>query len=304
MPLLQLNHSFSLTSAALIGAGVLGVLLPVQAAEVIAGPTGQPFKVASLPDGNYRFCSDRPPSDIDRVSGVCFRFRKVDDQITGDYYYPYEGSSVCLTGRVNGNTVSGQGLERIVENASPPQEVEKGQFTNWRQEGYLQVRRGIVFDQLPREGEAIRYRSALLNLNDFYQYNAGTVLPPTDCFSPATRSAGSRPEPDNLRELGMSEFYDRPVYLDEGSITPVGDNAYRYRTIIGVPNRLSETEYRVDCDRLETVQVLRSRYYDSDGDLQEVEVVNDAVPANQDNPPSTRRYNASQYICSTDAQGI
>lgn len=293
-----------LSPIALTGVTILCSMPLAQAAEVIAGPTGTQFKIASLPNGNYRFCSDRPPSDIQRVSGVCLRFQKNGDQIVGDYYYPYKGSSICLNGRVNGNTVTGQGLERFSIDAAPPDDFDQDSLHDWRQDGFLEVGRGVAVSDRPADQKAVRYRSALLNLNNFYQYNAGTVLPPSGCNLPTTRAARPTPDRENLRQVGESAFYNgEPVYLDETSITAVDDNEYRYQTLIGVPDRLSETEYRLDCDNLGTVQVLRSRYYDSDGDLQEVEVVNRAVSAEQrDNPnaaPSNQRYNASRYICNT-----
>ena len=83
-----------LTPIALTSVAILGRVPIAQAANVIAGPTDAQFKIANLPDGNYRVCSDRPPSDVERVSGVCFRFQKAGEAITGDYYYPYEGSSI------------------------------------------------------------------------------------------------------------------------------------------------------------------------------------------------------------------
>jgi hypothetical protein len=80
-----------------------GVSPIADAAQVIRGPTdtARQFTVESLPDGNYRLCSDSAPADIQRVSGVCFRFRKQGEDIVGEYYYPYEGSQVCLNGEVN-----------------------------------------------------------------------------------------------------------------------------------------------------------------------------------------------------------
>ncbi|NEP18514.1 MAG: hypothetical protein F6J97_16700 [Leptolyngbya sp. SIO4C1] len=292
--MLDLKQGLKILSIALTASLSAGV---AQAAEVIGGPTGAQFSLANLPDGNYRFCSSRPPSDINRVSGICFRFRKQGSAVTGDYYYPYEGSSLCLNGRVNGNTVTGQAVERMPENAGAPDRLGSEQLYDWRPEGFLQVRRGIYVDDRNRR-DAIRYRSALLNLNSFYQYNAGTVLPPADCPTRPNSAIGTDPDADNLREVGTSMYYEKPVYLDTSSIEPLGDSRYAYTTVIGVPSRLSETEYRLDCDDLETVQVLRSRYYDGDGDLQEIEEVNQAVPANPDNPSSTQRYNASRYICS------
>lgn len=151
--------------------------------NVMNGPANRTFAIASLPNGNYRFCSDDPPSDINRVSGACFRFRKAGQDIVGDYYYPYEGSSICLTGKVNGNTVTGQGLELLPLSASLPSNLPgENERTDWRQEGFLQVGRAERTNNYRNRRDAIRYRSAMLDLSSFYQYNAGAVLPPQQCF--------------------------------------------------------------------------------------------------------------------------
>jgi len=154
-----------------------GVSPIADAAQVIRGPTdtARQFTVESLPNGNYRLCSDSAPADIERVSGVCFRFRKQGEEIVGEYYYPYEGSQVCLNGEVNRNTVTGQAVEKMKTTPDLPQERH-----NWRQEGFLQVGRPKL-QATWNEATYVRYRSAILNLNQFYQFNAGTVLPPQNC---------------------------------------------------------------------------------------------------------------------------
>lgn len=158
----------------------LGLSPIAQSAEVIKGPTNARFTVESLPNGNYRLCSDRPPSDIQRVSGVCFRFRKQGKDILGEYYYPYKGSRTCITGKVNNNTVTGQSVETIPGNADMPSDLPRQDtMENWGQDGFLQVGRA----QLETEGSinAIRYRSTLLHLKDFYQFNLGQSKPPQNC---------------------------------------------------------------------------------------------------------------------------
>ena len=102
--------------------------------------------IATLADGNYRFCSSRPPSGVDQVSGVCFRFQKQANNIIGDYYYPYEGSSACIRGKVNGNTISGQAVERLQADSSPADELLE-QLTSWREEDFL-VGNGVYVDAI------------------------------------------------------------------------------------------------------------------------------------------------------------
>lgn len=293
-------YSLSITLVTLLGATA-----SAQAAVVVAGPTGGPFKVGNLPNGNYRFCSDRPTAetseDPGQPTGACFRFNKQSDRVIGTYYYPNTGESICFRGRVNGNTLSGQAIERLQNDIATSVEFSRGALTNWQDKGFLQVGQGIYVDDLNRR-DAIRYRSALLNLNSFYQYNAGAVSPPSNCPTRPSSTLSVSPTPDSLEELGTSRYYNKPIYLDTSSIQPVEGDTYAYTTLIGLPTRLSESEYRVDCGNLGTVQLLRSRYYDSDGDLQELELVNRTIKATQENAATTQRYNANRYVCRDYAQ--
>lgn len=269
-----------------------------RAAQVIGGPTSRQFSIESLSDANYRFCSDRAEG-IDRVSGVCFRFRKQGDEIVGDYYYPYEGSSLCVSGRVNNNTVTGQAIERLTTSRPAPENLPEDDFTDWRQEGFLKVR----YAERLASPERIRYRSLLLDLNGFYQYNAGPVVPPQNCLRQANRSIGpSDSVPDYLQEVGQSPFYELPVYLDQRSILQLEDNLYRYRTIIGVDTRESESDLIVDCDNADQVRIVRVRYYDEAGQVSEVEEI-DQVQSVSPEPPDTAKYNANQSICSSSEIG-
>lgn len=145
--------------------------------------------------------------------------------------------------------------------------------------------------------ERIRYRSLLLNLNDFYRYNAGPVVPPQSCLSQASQIIGSSDSvPDYLRTIGESPFYNQPVYLDERSILQLEDNLYRYRTIVGVDTRESESDLIVDCSNPNQVRIVRVRYYDDEGQLSEVEEI-DQVQSVSAEPPNTAKYNANQLIC-------
>ncbi len=286
---------------------LLGATFSAQAATVIGGPTSGQFKVSDLPNGNYRFCSDRPTSEASeepgQPTGACFRFNKQSDRVIGTYYYPNTGESICFRGRVNSNTLSGQAIERLQGDIATSVEFSRGALTNWQEKGFLKVGQGIYVDDLNRR-DAIRYRSALLNLNNFYQYNAGAISPPSNCPTRPSSTLSVSPTPDSLEELGTSLFYNKPVSLVTSSIQPVEGDAdvYAYTTIIGFPARLSESEYQVNCRNAETVLLLRSRYYDSDGDLQELELVDRLVAANQENAATTQRYNANRYVCREQAQ--
>ncbi|MGB3787513.1 MAG: hypothetical protein WA949_05855 [Phormidesmis sp.] len=280
---------------------LLSMATAAQAAEVVAGPTGASFVIGRLPDGNYRFCSEKPDGEDAQAAGACFRFRKEAQNIIGTYYYPNKGSSICFRGKVNSNTFSGQAIERFSVGETPPENFSQAQLSSWETAGFLQVGNGLYVDDLNRR-DAIVYRSALLNLNNFYQYNAGRISPPVSCPTRPSSLVSALPTPDELREVGTSDYYNQPIYLDFSSIEPVTPSTYLYTTLIGQPTRLSETEYQVDCQNLESIEVLRSRYYDQDGDLQELEIVNKTVPIDRSSPFATQRYNAVQVVCQEYAQ--
>ncbi len=131
--------------------------------------------IAGLADGNYRYVSgpaeERVYSEQELLSrgGVLFVFRKTGDEIMGSYSY-IDGESICVTGRVSGNTVSGQaypddGMARDLGET----------FSFWGPATFLRVRR-------TRGEEGNRYYgSATLELNDFSKINAGASLPPSSC---------------------------------------------------------------------------------------------------------------------------
>ena len=131
--------------------------------------------IAGLADGNYRYVSGpteaRAYSEQELLNrgGVLFVFRKTADEITGAYSY-VDGESVCVTGRVSGNTVSGQ--------AYPSSGVARDlgeEFAFWGPATFLRVRR--------TQGDTDNryYASATLELNDFSRINAGPSLPPSRC---------------------------------------------------------------------------------------------------------------------------
>ncbi|MFB6276375.1 MAG: hypothetical protein ABEI32_09555 [Halothece sp.] len=205
----------------LLIATVLLTWSPVaKATKVIRGPTNNQFTVESLPNGNYRLCSDAPPEDIQRVSGVCFRFRKQGEDIVGEYYYPYKGSKVCLTGEVKGNTITGQALEKINATAKSSSNFARGDsLENWQQDGFLQVGRAEKESSWGKS-DYVHYRSAMLNLNNFYQFNSGTVLPPKNCAI-APQKTAKIPEPSKVKyQKYQNERFDYQVKYPAQILTP------------------------------------------------------------------------------------
>ncbi|MEM9978585.1 MAG: hypothetical protein AAF808_13245 [Cyanobacteria bacterium P01_D01_bin.2] len=131
--------------------------------------------IAGLADGNYRYVSGpadgRIYSDSDLLNrgGVLFVFRKTGDDLIGTYSY-IDGEAICVTGRISGNTVSGQ--------AYPADGTARDlaeTFAAWGSAPFLRVRRtqGGVGERY--------YASATLELNDFSRINAGSSLPPSRC---------------------------------------------------------------------------------------------------------------------------
>ena len=302
--------------------GSLSSAIAANAAVVIGQPAGSTTPIASLRDGNYRFCSSRTtlanalfptrgrPAN---TAGACFRFRKQASQIVGDYYYPSVGASVCLTGSLRGNTITGQAIERLLPGTASLVNYQQSVLTNWRAAGFLKVADGSLIEG---SNDAIQYESASLNLEDFYRYNAGYVAPPSDCSAAANVSRSSTETPRALKDLGTSPYYAQSIYLDENSVESSEEGVYTYTTVVGIDTRLNETEYRVDCVNADTAagiqaggaQILRSRYYDSDGDLQGLEIFDFSETSRSDllgmlaAGRNIQPNAASQYVCEQFAQ--
>ncbi|MEM8806737.1 MAG: hypothetical protein AAGF01_11975 [Cyanobacteria bacterium P01_G01_bin.38] len=131
--------------------------------------------IASLPDGNYRYWSGQSEFRVvgnqellDR-GGALFVFHKTGNAVTGAFSY-VDNEAICVSGRVSGNTISGQAYPY----SSEVRDLAES-FEPWGPAGFLQVRRA----QTVETGDF--YDSAILNLNDFSRINAGAVLPPERC---------------------------------------------------------------------------------------------------------------------------
>lgn len=146
--------------------------------------------IQSLPNGNYRFCSNPPPDavvdDIEILAaGHCFLFRKSGDRVTGYLWdmSTYGEVSTCTVGTVNGNVITGEAYEYFFDTEITPEPKYQGTVPqNWDDYGYLKVAgatarytHGVVTET------TIKYSTAILDISDFYRYNAGTQAPPTSC---------------------------------------------------------------------------------------------------------------------------
>ncbi|MBW4577330.1 MAG: hypothetical protein KME08_18840 [Aphanothece sp. CMT-3BRIN-NPC111] len=158
------------------------------------GATPQPVKssLQRLANGNYKVCSEPPSTSIDKdkdlITGYCFAFRKSGNRVVGNYYdtKTLGEEGVCMSGTLSNSTIRGEAIEAIgsIGRQNTPQNSSGRQFVNWDTEGYLKVARASVIRTYgaPLYYKTVRYRSALLNLDSFYRYNAGTQSPPRNCL--------------------------------------------------------------------------------------------------------------------------
>jgi hypothetical protein len=128
--------------------------------------------IATLPDGNYQFCSQPETKDSPFGAGVCFWFRKVNNRVVGDYGFPQTDDSICVSGEVKENLATGDAL--TVSWPGRPWENIPQSPSDWDEEGRLKLGQGSIIHSSNSEGgriDWIQFRSAVLNLNGFYRYH-------------------------------------------------------------------------------------------------------------------------------------
>lgn len=150
--------------------------------------TSSQATIESLPDGNYRFCSNAAPSD-GTESGMCFRFQKTGDRAIGNYQPANSAqASICIAGRINRNTINGEATDFSSPTSELLQlrpELQGGNLVIWdaaSNTDHLKVSSGQALDRekADRLG-SIHFRQAALDLSNFHQYSAGTIEPPAQC---------------------------------------------------------------------------------------------------------------------------
>lgn len=165
----------------------------VAAYTLLSAPPSQSQEslIDRLSDGNYRFCSE-PQSNgsLFEESGYCFRFRKTGDRVVGTYFAaPMGEQNMCVTGVLNQNIVTGTGLEHWYAWSEP---VSLDSFPLQPIWDSPEIGGGHMLANNPRIVNSgnygsddhwafIQYGSVQLNLDEFYRYTAGTVLPPEHC---------------------------------------------------------------------------------------------------------------------------
>lgn len=170
--------------------GLAIVLALVSISPAIAG------NVATLPNGNYRFCSEPPKQPAPGYiveGGMCFRFRKIGSEVVGLYYAPATSNSLCIKGRVHSNLILGTATETLYAEMAeglPPGDVpyvldSDKQYTDAN--GFLTLSeskryvRGRYYTPTNTYDAKVYYKHALLSLVRFKMYNAGAVSPPLNC---------------------------------------------------------------------------------------------------------------------------
>ena len=151
-------------------------------------PVSAKSSIQNLPDGNYKFCSNPPPSRqvSDLKAGYCFVFRKTKTRIVGNYFDSSTSGedNVCVTGRLSNNSVTGEGLQFSQGLPNGMSDFSGSRLTNWDDSGYLKVAQAKLLKTYEQTGYSeIHYRSTVLNLSNFSRHNAGTESPPTNCFN-------------------------------------------------------------------------------------------------------------------------
>jgi hypothetical protein len=133
-----------------------------------------PQNIARLNDAAYQFCSEPEPQDWRQGAGVCFWFKKIGNEVVGIYGYPHSGRYVdCISGLLDRQGVTGQALAIASSGEDWPQLPQQG--LTWDEEGHLRLGTGkVVHTERHRSGqlELIQFRSAVINLQGFYQYSA------------------------------------------------------------------------------------------------------------------------------------
>lgn len=153
-----------------------------------SSPTPSPvpnnsMTISSLPDGNYRYATAKLPQsiisdqDLVKAGGYYFLFRKQGSNIVGTLAQVDSENIICISGKINGNTVTGKAVELVeLPQRDPSVKSIDDKFVSWDLAGnILSVRRGEK-----KNGKVI-YSGALLNLGTLSRYNVGTRPPISQC---------------------------------------------------------------------------------------------------------------------------
>lgn len=141
-------------------------------------PNGRPetMSIAQLSDGAYRVWNGTPTKavmsndDLLQSGGVIVLLNKKGNQITAGFGYIDSDVTACVSGRVNGNVITGQAFpySRQAPNLGKD-------FTNFGPANFLRVRNPKTIAGQPA------YSEAILDLSDFSRINLGSRSPQKSC---------------------------------------------------------------------------------------------------------------------------
>jgi len=135
--------------------------------------------IATLADGNYQLCSQPDPQNWQDGAGICANFAKIGNRIDGYYGYPHSSEFICIKGEIKGNQIGGEAL--AVSWASHEViNIPESAFT-WDTERRLTLDQASILhsvDKVDGRTDWIKFNSALLNLEGFYQYPTPRMTPP------------------------------------------------------------------------------------------------------------------------------
>lgn len=167
------------------------------ATVLTVSPARSEQKIQNLQDGNYKFCSIPPPQEtlteeeffiqLQTNNPTCFLFNKQGDIVVGDLYttQTFGEDGICVGGKVNNNTLSGKASVTFYEGADyvkiNTEEAIQSTRKYWLEKQVLSITESEYFSENV-EFPYVVFKSALLNLNGFYRYRAGTKLPSSSCM--------------------------------------------------------------------------------------------------------------------------
>ncbi|MEO1394057.1 MAG: hypothetical protein AAFV90_14210 [Cyanobacteria bacterium J06634_5] len=135
----------------------------------------------ALPDGNYRYLAGAAEEraytneELRERGGSLFLLTKEGDTVTGDLLPRFGLPGICVTGTVEGNTVTGAAYPYDTTDRLQDSARQIGETYEPHGSGALLIRRTRT------EGNGLYYAGAKLDLSGYTFINSGSSLPPESC---------------------------------------------------------------------------------------------------------------------------
>lgn len=135
----------------------------------------------ALPDGNYRYLAGAAEEraytneELRERGGSLFVLTKEGDTVTGDLLPRFGLPGICVTGTVEGNTVTGAAYPYDTTDRLQDSARQIGETYEPHGSGALLIRRTRT------EGNGLYYAGAKLDLSGYTFINSGSSLPPESC---------------------------------------------------------------------------------------------------------------------------